>query len=249
MSAPLVAGAAALLLEAAPALGPPELGRILEVSAWDLAPAGRDNSTGAGRLDIPAALAEVTSLAADHFWIHNDGPFPLVIDRVACEAVWLQVAPASLILAPGDSARFTVAFDPSGYGVGAYHTDLTITSNDPTSPHGLHVVMIIGDLSGVGSLPVNSPMVSSLKNYPNPFNPRTWVQFENPAAGRVRLAIFDLKGRVVRHLLETDLPAGTHEVLWDGRSDEGRAVASGTYLVVLSCGSGWKASHKLVLLR
>ncbi len=66
---------------------------------------------------------------------------------------------------------------------------------------------------------------------PNPFNPRTRIRFELAAPGRVEVAIFDLRGRRVRSLVAGDLPAGAHERAWDGHTDEGRAAASGTYLV------------------
>jgi hypothetical protein len=69
-----------------------------------------------------------------------------------------------------------------------------------------------------------------LGNWPNPFNPQTTVGFALPEAGRVRLSVHDLRGRLVRVLVDERRDAGTHQVLWDGRDQGGRAVASGTYL-------------------
>jgi hypothetical protein len=68
---------------------------------------------------------------------------------------------------------------------------------------------------------------------PNPFNPRTTIRFDLPVAGTVRLAVFDLAGRMVRTLVGEDMSPGTHEVLWDGRDGAGREVGSGTYLTRL----------------
>lgn len=73
--------------------------------------------------------------------------------------------------------------------------------------------------------------------HPNPFNPWTTVHFEVPAAGRVRLEVLDARGRLVRVLLDTDLPAGSHEAAWDGRDTAGRALASGAYFVRLEAGT------------
>ncbi|MBU0740889.1 S8 family serine peptidase [bacterium] len=70
-----------------------------------------------------------------------------------------------------------------------------------------------------------------LGNAPNPFNPRTVIAFELSSAQAPLLAIFDLRGREVRRLLDgRALPAGRHQVAWDGRDAAGRALASGLYL-------------------
>jgi flagellar hook assembly protein FlgD len=71
---------------------------------------------------------------------------------------------------------------------------------------------------------------------PNPFNPRTTIHFDLPAAGPVRLAVYDVAGRLVRVLVEGETPAGSHEAVWDGRDASDRAMASGSYLARLVAG-------------
>jgi hypothetical protein len=73
-------------------------------------------------------------------------------------------------------------------------------------------------------------------NQPNPFNPRTTIRFDLPVAGQARLSIYDLAGRLVRILVEGEIPAGSHEAVWDGRDESGRAVPSGSYLARLVAG-------------
>ena len=68
------------------------------------------------------------------------------------------------------------------------------------------------------------------QNLPNPFNPSTKIFFAVPTNGRVTLRIYDLAGRLVNELVNGELQAGNHEVIWDGRDDGGRSVASGSYL-------------------
>lgn len=68
------------------------------------------------------------------------------------------------------------------------------------------------------------------QNLPNPFNPSTKIFFAVPTNGRVTLRIYDLAGRLVNELVNGELQAGTHEVVWDGRDNGGRSVASGSYL-------------------
>lgn len=74
---------------------------------------------------------------------------------------------------------------------------------------------------------------------PNPFNPRTTIRFGVAATGPAQLAVYDVAGRRVRVLLEAPaLPAGRHQVVWDGRDDSGRDQASGVYLARLRTGDG-----------
>ncbi len=86
-------------------------------------------------------------------------------------------------------------------------------------------------------------------NFPNPFNPMTTIAYELPAPARVSLTLYDIAGRHVRTLLDrTPLGAGRHEVLWDGRDDEGRSVASGVYLYRVEAG-GEVDVRKMILLK
>ena len=83
---------------------------------------------------------------------------------------------------------------------------------------------------------------------PNPFNPRTTLSFDLPAAGPVRLAVFDLAGRLVRTLVAEERPAGVGEAFWDGCDASGRAMASGTYFARLEAG-GRREATRLSLVR
>jgi uncharacterized protein (DUF1501 family) len=78
------------------------------------------------------------------------------------------------------------------------------------------------NISSQTEVPVS---VSLDQNYPNPFNPATNISFTLPAAGNVRLQIFDVSGRLVSTLINSTMNAGKHTVSFDGAS-----FASGTYL-------------------
>jgi hypothetical protein len=82
---------------------------------------------------------------------------------------------------------------------------------------------------------------------PNPFNPRTSIHVETPG-GAVVLEIIDLSGRKVRTLANGALTPGAHELIWDGRDDEGREVGSGVYMARL-LGAQGIGGRKMVLLR
>jgi hypothetical protein len=79
------------------------------------------------------------------------------------------------------------------------------------------------------------PMNYSLaQNYPNPFNPTTTIGFALPMAGDVKLDVFNLLGQKVKTLVNTEMLAGEHKVVWDGTTDAGTRVASGVYFYRLS---------------
>lgn len=82
---------------------------------------------------------------------------------------------------------------------------------------------------------------------PNPFNPRTTIRFELPAAGTVRLAVHGLDGRLVATLVSGELPAGEHEAVWDGRDRAGRPAASGVYICRLEAGGVVRAQRVALL--
>ena len=84
--------------------------------------------------------------------------------------------------------------------------------------------------------------------YPNPFNPRTTIEFEAPAGGMSRLAIYDTGGRLVRVLVDGIVGDTRQRVVWDGRDQAGRLLPSGGYFVRLS-GDGADRVRKITLLR
>jgi len=73
------------------------------------------------------------------------------------------------------------------------------------------------------------------QNYPNPFNPTTTIAYSLPEASKVRLDIYNVKGQLVKTLINGEMPAGMHSVVWDGRDMNNTAVASGVYFYRVSC--------------
>ena len=81
-----------------------------------------------------------------------------------------------------------------------------------------------------------------LPNYPNPFNPETWIPYQLAAPAEVTVSIYAADGRLIRTLALGQLPAGRYEnqsraAYWDGRNALGERVASGVYLYTLSAGN------------
>jgi len=89
------------------------------------------------------------------------------------------------------------------------------------------------------------------QNAPNPFNASTTISFAIPAdvsATTATLRIYDAAGRRVRILVEGEVQPGHHEVVWNGRDDDGRRVASGVFFFRLRTGE-FSEVRRMVLLQ
>jgi N-acetylmuramoyl-L-alanine amidase len=86
------------------------------------------------------------------------------------------------------------------------------------------------------------------QNYPNPFNPSTTISYRIPEAGVVSLDIFNIWGQTVRHLVGGMQAAGSYRIIWDGRDEAGRPVASSIYFYRLRAGIRME-TRKMTLIR
>jgi len=90
-----------------------------------------------------------------------------------------------------------------------------------------------------------------LDNYPNPFNPETWIPYQLATASDVTITIYDVRGNLIRRLDLGYQSAGTYfgrssSAYWDGRNDRGESVASGLYFYTFSAGD-FTATRKMLL--
>jgi hypothetical protein len=85
-------------------------------------------------------------------------------------------------------------------------------------------------------------------NHPNPFNPGTTIEYSIAKDSHVRLAIYNVKGQLVRTLVDDDLPRGSHSVLWDATNNAGSPVVSGVYWYKLET-PYFSDTKKLTILR
>jgi hypothetical protein len=86
------------------------------------------------------------------------------------------------------------------------------------------------------------------QNYPNPFNPGTVIPYRLPERSNVRIAVFDLDGREVAELVNSDLEAGVYRAVWNGRNGSGTEVANGLYLCTF-CSRERFSTVKMTVLR
>ncbi len=91
------------------------------------------------------------------------------------------------------------------------------------------------------------------RNYPNPFNPETWIPYQLAAPAEVALTIYEMNGQLVRRLAVGHQAAGMYQsrsraVYWDGRNQLGEAVASGLYFYTLTA-DNFTATRRMVILK
>jgi hypothetical protein len=86
------------------------------------------------------------------------------------------------------------------------------------------------------------------QNFPNPFNPTTSIPFDLAQVERVRLAIYNVQGQLVRTLVDEYVNAGHHRPAWDGTDNNGNHVTSGVYVYRLTAGS-YRATQKMVMVK
>ncbi len=92
-----------------------------------------------------------------------------------------------------------------------------------------------------------------LANYPNPFNPETWIPYQLAESGEVTLKIYDINGKMVRRLEVGYKAAGMYKsrsraAYWDGRNGLGESLASGVYFYTLTAGE-FTATRRMLILK
>jgi hypothetical protein len=86
------------------------------------------------------------------------------------------------------------------------------------------------------------------QNYPNPFNPTTTIRYALPKGSHVTLKIYNLRGELVKILVNGYQSAQNHQVTWNGDNESGQKVAAGIYLYQLQAGD-YQKTMRLILLK
>ena len=111
----------------------------------------------------------------------------------------------------------------------------------------------IANLQRLLEMSVVPKRTALLANYPNPFNPETWIPYQLAAAADITLTIYTVDGLQVRKLALGHKTAGTYEnksraAYWDGNNDLGEPVASGLYFYTLTAGD-FSATRKMLIMK
>ncbi len=93
-----------------------------------------------------------------------------------------------------------------------------------------------------------SPVLSYVKNYPNPFNPETTIFFHTSKEGKVKVSVYNIKGQKICDLLDGVLSSGKHQAVWSGKDSNGQKVGTGIYLYKVTSGKD-SVTRKMTLMK
>lgn len=134
----------------------------------------------------------------------------------------------------------------NGFELGDPYGNWTTGSANPgnpaliTNPGDAASLDVIGDL--------NIKHFTLEQNHPNPFNPNTVISYHLPNATNVVLKIYDLRGKIIKELVNEHKLAGTQTTQWDGKNELGQIVSGGIYVYVLQA-DNYNDSRKMLLMK
>jgi len=198
------------------------------------------NNIGNG-IDI-IAFAQPT-LTNSIIWGNTPANIPIgstvIADYCDIEGGWdgegnIDADPLFCDLSNGD---FSLAENSPCVGTGESGVDI--------GAFGIGCDSLILTVNNVANIPIKYALDY---NYPNPFNPTTSIRYDLPEDAFVSITVYDLLGRQIIILVNTDMTAGYRSVLWNGTDTYGNPVSSGMYIYQIQAGS-FVQSKKMVLLK
>ena len=210
----------------------------------------------------PPAPALVTSQTTDPWPPTPLTPMALIVGGyapfacpVVSAATVIDTSHLALTLSPGSSCgdssgSWTQRFELGLQREGHHTLDLAITlAGDSVVTHHVPVgFLVVNDTTGSGPPPVDSLQNVLSPSRPNPFVAESRFSISLDEAAEADVAVFDVNGRRVNHVFHGRLTAGTTELAWNGRHEDGSRVPAGIYFYRLAM-RGRVISRRLVLLR
>ena len=154
------------------------------------------------------------------------------------------ISGANYIQAPVDWTEYT--YPLSSYGRTPIRIGIQCVSNDA-------FIFFVDDVLVTGIVDGDDPtapvVVTSLNtNYPNPFNPSTTISYSVKEALPVTIEIYNVKGQLVKTLINEQKAAGTHTVVWNGTDNSNRPVSSGVYYYKMNAGK-YSSTKKMIMMK
>jgi hypothetical protein len=216
------------------------------------------------RIYVPVAINDATELAAGGITLKYDSTVLKALDVMT--ATSLQSAYWEANTNINGEVRFAFAATKPTKGQGnLFIVEFEILPNTEgkTSPLIFDDVSL-SDSTNIkmhnGSVMVLSPNFALLQNFPNPFNPETWIPYKLASDGSATIWIHDIKGRLIRTINLGNQPAGSYitkdrAVYWNGKDNSGQDIASGVYFYTLQVDSekdvvgGFKATRRMLIVK
>ncbi|RPI00645.1 MAG: T9SS C-terminal target domain-containing protein [Calditrichaeota bacterium] len=206
-------------------------------------------------LALPVTLSEFTATVVNGGvllrWVTQSeiDNLGFIIQRREASRNWETIADFQTfpeLIGRGSSSEPTFyQFTDSSVGAGAFYYRLA----DVDVQGAVHYYPPIQvTITGVAApRPALPQSVDLFPAFPNPFNPQTTIEYQLPAARSVSLTVYDMRGRLVRRLVQAEQQPGIYAVVWDGRDDSGMKQSSGLYLFHFKA-DDFQKTHKVMLV-
>ena len=258
---PHLAGTIALMLEKEPDLLPRQIDSIIQnYAVIDIEQTGRDNLSGAGRIDALLAVNAVSEgYRAQNVWVINQESATGMLEVTGItqdenEPWIIGITPTQFNVPIDDSVAVIVSVDTTGlgYSQGSYHYDtLLIWSNTVVddNPERVPVILIMATV-GIEQDEELRPRANAnlLSMLPNPFRTSIQIDYAISCAQDVNFTIYDVCGKKVKTLVDGYQEAGQFSVTWTGCDEKGRKLAAGIYFGRIEVGKN-AVTNKLILIR
>ena len=215
---------------------------------------------------FPIVTGEIISQPPLALDLNNNGSVDLIfatnsanIYGYSSEGNLLEMLPAPIGLQPA-SPLFVADIDRDGDFEIGYGTSLGISMIDykifggELTPWSVYRgnLMRTGNYNDNRVIKINHylpepPQTELRQNYPNPFNITTKIPYYLNEAGTLKMSIYNIKGQEIRQLRNTYTPKGEGEIIWDGKNNDGRIVASGIYFTRMTLGKTTQVRKMLLL--
>lgn len=139
---------------------------------------------------------------------------------------------------------FNIIFAPTV--LGNYNGEVTVSTNDPSNPN--LSVQITASCQNISTDPVTAKVTKLYANYPNPFNPTTNIAFSLKEQANVSIDIFNVKGQLVKRLINGQMPAGNHTITWTGKDENQKQVSSGVYFYRMQT-NNYTTTRKMLMMK
>lgn len=157
---------------------------------------------------------------------------------------WIDLNVALGTLEPGETQEINVLLDATGLALDDYNCAINILS-DSWFTQSVDVNMTVAILAEDDNI-LSGTRITAI--CPNPFNPTTEIRFDLAESGLTKLDIYNVKGQKVKSLLNEEILAGSHKMIWNGTNEQNKITGSGIYYLFLENGKE-VISRKILLLK
>ncbi|MFO7951017.1 MAG: PQQ-binding-like beta-propeller repeat protein [Candidatus Fermentibacteraceae bacterium] len=175
--------------------------------------------------DWQARVVSLDCMTGDTVWTYaTEAPFIVGSPSVTDGVLYIPALDGNLY-AFGTGLRYTYREDNFYADIGS--NELIVTSYDNGFSVAADTISFVVTQQGIMADPSNG---LALFAFPNPFTSASTISFSLSEASSVDITVYDLAGRVISAQSEAEMSAGPHELIWDGRDDNGEHVSTGIYM-------------------